>query len=105
MLYLNFRGKITSSYWFGLVWFYGISTLVSYLMPNSVYTYLLDIYMICKQESTKVNGSKYCYVSLTIQLKISHLFTHGKNTDSSISINSIYHKSFVCAQSKCQTSI
>ena len=25
--------------------------------------------------STKLNGSKYCYVSLTIQLNISHLFT------------------------------
>ena len=25
---------------------------------------------------TQLNGSKYCYVSLTIQLKISHLFTH-----------------------------
>ena len=24
--------------------FYGISTLVSYLMPNSVYTYLLNIW-------------------------------------------------------------
>ena len=26
---------------------------------------------------TLLNGSKYCYVSLTIQLEISHLFTHG----------------------------
>ena len=26
------------------VWFYGISSLVGYLMPNLVYTYLLDIY-------------------------------------------------------------
>ena len=31
--------------------------------------------MICKHKSTKLNGSKYCYVSLTIQLNISHLFT------------------------------
>ena len=27
-----------------LVWFYGISTIVGYLMPNSLYTYILDIY-------------------------------------------------------------
>ena len=27
-------------------------------------------------KSTKLNGSKYCDVSLTIQLNISHLFTH-----------------------------
>ena len=36
-------------------------------MPNPVYTYTLD--MICKHKSTKLNGSMYCYVSLTIQLK------------------------------------
>ena len=28
---------------FGLVWFYGISTIVGYLMSNSLYTYILDI--------------------------------------------------------------
>ena len=32
--------------WFGLVGFYGISTIVGYLMPNSLYTYILNIYMI-----------------------------------------------------------
>ena len=30
--------------WFGLVWFYGISTIVGYLMPNPLYTYMLNIY-------------------------------------------------------------
>ena len=30
--------------WFGLVWFYGISTIVGYLMPNPLYTYILNIY-------------------------------------------------------------
>ena len=29
---------------FGLVWFYGISTIVGYIMPNPFYTYILDIY-------------------------------------------------------------
>ena len=29
---------------FGLVGFYGISTIVGYLMPNPLYTYILDIY-------------------------------------------------------------
>ena len=29
---------------FGLVWFYGISTLIGYLMPNPLYTYSLNIY-------------------------------------------------------------
>ena len=27
----------------GLVWFYGISTIVGYLMPNPLYTYILNI--------------------------------------------------------------
>ena len=31
---------------FGLVWFYGISTIVDYLMPNPVYTYTLNIYRL-----------------------------------------------------------
>ena len=31
------------------------------------------MYMICKLKSTKLNGFKYCYISQTIQLKISHL--------------------------------
>ena len=44
----------SASYWprlrFGIGWvgFYGISTIEGYLMPNPVYTYILDIYMICK---------------------------------------------------------
>ena len=29
---------------------------------------------------TQLNGSKYCYVSLTIQLNTSHLFTHCLNS-------------------------
>ena len=30
--------------WFCLVGFYGISTIVGYLMPNPLYTYILNIY-------------------------------------------------------------
>ena len=30
--------------WLNLVWFYGISTIVGYLMPNLLYTYILNIY-------------------------------------------------------------
>ena len=30
--------------WFGLDGFYGISTVVGYLMPNPLYEYILDIY-------------------------------------------------------------
>ena len=27
-----------------LVWFYSISTIIGYLMPNPLYTYILDLY-------------------------------------------------------------
>ena len=30
--------------WFSLVGFYGISTLIGYLIPNLFYTYILNIY-------------------------------------------------------------
>ena len=32
--------------WFSLVGFYGISTIVGYLMPNPIYTYILNKYMV-----------------------------------------------------------
>ena len=35
---------IRSDSFAGLVWFYGISTIVSYLMVNPFRTYILDIY-------------------------------------------------------------
>ena len=59
-----------------MVWFYGVSTIIGYLMPHPVNSYVLDIYD-CKHKSTKLNGFKYCNVSLTIQLNINHLFTHS----------------------------
>ena len=30
--------------WFGLAWFYGISTIVCYLMPKPLSMYILDIW-------------------------------------------------------------
>ena len=33
---------------FGLVGFYGIWTIVGYLMPNPVYIYMLNIYKFCE---------------------------------------------------------
>ena len=30
--------------WFDLVWFYGISSIVGYLKPNHLYTYILNPY-------------------------------------------------------------
>ena len=50
--------------------------------------------------STKLNGSKYCYVSLTIQLNISDLFT--QLNDQTILFLTIQ---FVCTQFECESSI
>ena len=33
----------------GFVWFYGISTIVGYIMPNPFYTYIYIRYMISEQ--------------------------------------------------------
>ena len=35
--------KCDTDYGFGLVWFYGISTIEGYLMPNPFYTHILNI--------------------------------------------------------------
>ena len=37
--------------------------------------------MICKHKSTKLSSSKYCYVSLTIQLNLAQLAGAVKYTD------------------------
>ena len=34
-------------------------------------------YMICEHKSRKLKSSKYCNISIIIQLNISHLFTHS----------------------------
>ena len=62
-----------------LVGFYGISTIIGYLMPNSLYTY--QIYMTCKNIllirflnepefifffCMQLNGFKYCDIRVTI---------------------------------------
>ena len=106
-----------------LVGFYGISTIVGYLIPNFVHAYILNIYdliitsLMCLYSFLQIvkwfqfysrliiclhrvnwlqvllfntnysiqyysfvcihlNGSKYCSVSVTVQLN-NHLFTHS----------------------------
>ena len=43
-------------------------------MPNPLYTYILDIYDLWNK-STNLNIPKYYYLSQTIKLYISYLFT------------------------------
>ena len=76
--------------WFGFGLFYGISTIVGFgistivgfgikYAKSSLYIKYIwfSLVWFCKHKSTKLNSSKYCYVSLTIQLNNSHLFTHS----------------------------
>ena len=42
--FLERRKIISREYWFVWFWFYGISTIVGYLMLNPLYIYILDIY-------------------------------------------------------------
>ena len=53
-----------------------ISLQISYLCEATVANSSIYNNSI-KHKSTKLNGSKYCYVSQTIQLNISHLFTQS----------------------------
>ena len=53
--------------WFGLVWFYGISAIGSYLMPNPLYTYILNIYDLVWLVLWHINhcrlfNAKYIYI-------------------------------------------
>ena len=53
----------------------------------------------------QLNGGKYCYLSLTFQLNMSFFSPTVKWSNSSISNNSIWYKSFVCTQFKYQTAL
>ena len=41
-----FQPNLKMPDWFGLVWFYGISNIVGYLMPNPVFTFILNIWFV-----------------------------------------------------------
>ena len=68
--------------WFGLVRFYGISTITGYLMSNPVYTYILDIYDLLTYFVVNIfkwvhffcSQFKCFYVSQIILFTINHLF-------------------------------
>ena len=52
---------------FGLVWFYGISTIIGYIIPNPFYTYILDIWFgliwfMAYQQLSRFNAKSFLYV-------------------------------------------
>ena len=40
--FIKFSSSLSLKDLFGLIWFYGISIIVGYLMPNPVFTYILN---------------------------------------------------------------
>ena len=96
--------------WFSLVWFYGISTIVGYLMPNHVYSGILDTYMICKHIllikflnepeiffCLQLNGFMFCYITVVIIVVIyrafllrcgSRLYMNGAPNETQIHLSS-----------------
>ena len=75
--------------WFGFVWFYGIPTIVGYLMTNSVFTYMLDIFYFQLYSIASVNKVQWFQMLQFItdnSIKYqSFVYTHLNNqTNSSI---------------------
>ena len=70
--------------WFGLVGFYGISTIVGYLMPSPLYTHTFkELEVICGHisisiVSTQLNGFNNCYLTLISLFDINYLFAHNQ---------------------------
>ena len=74
--------------------FYGISTLVDYLMPNTVYIYILGIYdLLANSLWLKLFSNKPELVCLLI-VKWFQVLLYNTNY-------SIQHDSFICTQCNC----
>ena len=71
---------------FGIPMFYVYMLWTFYV--RFTYSCMAMLHMVCKYKSTNLNCSLYCYVSLTTQWSISHLFT-VKWSNSSLSNNSL----------------
>ena len=84
-----------------LVWFYDISTTVGYLMPNPVFTHILNKWFVNTfYRYTQLNDQTVPF--LTIQFSLSQ-YVKCFQVLLCITNNSIKHQSFVYAQSNDQT--
>ena len=71
--------------WFGLVEFYGISTLVGHLIPNPVYSYILNIYDL-KSQVNKVKCFQVLLFTSSNSIKHQPLVSTQLNGQSFFSI-------------------
>ena len=62
-----------------MVWFYGISIIISYLMSNPVLTYILNIWFVNICRYKQLNDQ--IVIFLRIQFNISHLFVLSLNVN------------------------
>ena len=87
-------------YGFGWVWFYGISTIVGYLIPNPVFTYISNIWFV---------NTFWRYTQLNDETVL-FLIIHFNKVNWSqallcITNSSIKHQSFVYIQFECLTAL
>ena len=95
LVHLLIDGSVEGQYIiFGCVWFYGISTIVGYIMPNLLYTCLLNPYDLLTHFlddifnelqlffSSKLNGFTYLYQLRIILFIINNLFAHSSMVSS-----------------------
>ena len=64
---------------FGLVWFYGISTIVGYLMPNPVFTYISNIWFtntFCRY--TRLNDQTTLFQAIQFSMSLFALILNIK---------------------------
>ena len=65
-------------FWHTVKWFHLISNNSVQQKYSLLFTLKDQIFQIIHfSMQTKLNGSKYCYVSLTIELNIDHLFAYS----------------------------
>ena len=65
---------------FGLIWFYGISTIVGYLMSNPLYTYILSTYdlvwfdFMAYQLLFNAESSSYVYIKYHLKYHLKKVY-------------------------------
>ena len=60
--------------WFGLFGFYGISTIVGYLMPNSLYAYVLNIYNLVWLGFMHINHCRLFNAKFSLYIYIEYIW-------------------------------
>ena len=62
---------------FGLVWFYNISTIVGYLIPNILYTYILNIYDFFRFGFWHINHCRLFNTKYSLYIYIKYMIFLG----------------------------